>query len=167
VVALRLRPGDAPGFEGKPVAVRRGGGTWPTNSDAAHLRWVCALELLKGKACVVHLDYGSIMGWYPGDRWLSAEDSRVGWLPKSCPTRLVGALGCAIAPAVLIAVMHWPASARSLIAAMIVGVIVSISWHYLALNATIGEVGPGIGIALLVNWVLVRHARRGPDLSEY
>jgi sodium/proline symporter len=73
---------------------------------------------------------------------------------------VTGALGCAIAPAVLIAVMHWSASARSLIAAMIVGTVVSVSWHYFGLSATSSEVGPGIMIALLVNWVLVRLGRR-------
>jgi sodium/proline symporter len=74
---------------------------------------------------------------------------------------VAGALGCAIAPAMLITVLRWRSDAYSLTAAMLAGTAVSVIWNYLGWTASVNEVIPGILLAVVVNFVVtrIRHHR--------
>lgn len=71
------------------------------------------------------------------------------------------ALGCALAPAVLISVMRWQATPHSLVAGMIVGAAVSVAWNALGLTDIISEAVPGIALAIATNvWLSGRRKSR-------
>ena len=64
----------------------------------------------------------------------------------------VAIMGAGLAPAVLVSVLNWRRTPFSLVAAMVSGIAVAITWKMLGASAIINEAAPGILAGITVNF---------------
>jgi sodium/proline symporter len=76
-------------------------------------------------------------------------------------------LGAGLAPAMLIRLLNWRRTDRSVTLAIGVGFFTAISWRLLGFSGFMNEAAPGMALALLVNRVLSYSWRRQKPPREY
>jgi Na+/proline symporter len=72
----------------------------------------------------------------------------------------VSLMGAGLAPSIMIKVMGWNHTERSLLVTIIVGLAAAIAWKYSGFGSFLNEAAVGIGTGLLSNFVAVRYLAR-------
>lgn len=73
----------------------------------------------------------------------------------------VSLMGAALAPAMLVRVLHWRQTTSSLFASIVAGAGAAILWKALGYAGTLNEALPGITAGLFANWVIGTLTRSG------